>query len=271
MSLTRKKLGKELLTITENVFGHSVDATLALLAYLAAMSVSTLQRNPDLHARIASEKFLEQINYEAIKNALITAWKRQYILKYRHALPEITQEGKQRLSELLPVYDAIRVWDMRLHAITYDVPEKQKSVRDALRRFLIRVRCAKLQESVWITPYNPIDLLRTFVKEKGISGTVIVSDLGKDAAIGEESFSDLVARLFNLKEINTRYETWLDEYKNERPLSIGYQGLMQYLAILKSDPQLPFDLLPKWWKGDTAYQKIKPLYEKVLLAARPRR
>jgi len=44
-----------------------------------------------------------------------------------------------------------------------------------------------------------------------------------------------------------------------------------YLSILKNDPQLPFTLLPKWWKGDQAYtcvaSKLKQL--SFLLRSQP--
>lgn len=270
MVISRKKR-RELLVITEDLFGRSVDAVLSVLAYIVAIGAPQPQSGAPLRARIAADRFLNKVNYDVIKNAIITARKRRYIQRTRHAVPEITEAGRRRLREILPVYDEKRAWDGRLHLVTYDIPEEKKKTRDALRRHLRKIGCAKLQESVWITPYNPIDLLREFTKENGIAGTVIISDLGRDASVGEESIAGLVMRLYNLEGINNRYKEWLMMYEDATLSSMGYKGLVQYLAILKDDPQLPFVLLPRWWAGVEAFKAVKPLLEKLSLSARPRK
>ncbi|MEK7074085.1 MAG: PaaX family transcriptional regulator C-terminal domain-containing protein [Patescibacteria group bacterium] len=267
---SRRARNRELLILTEDLFGRSVDATLFLLSYITALSViPSTKTRAAFQAHLASETFLKSVNYEVIKNALTTAWKRRFIVKRRHALPTITQQGRRRLQEIMPVYDPVRTWDGRLHAVTYDIPEKKHKARDLLRTYLRRLGCAKLQESVWLTPYNPIDVLRDFILEKDIEGTVIVSDLGKDASVGEETMEGLIVRLYNLEELHDRYKTWLDIFGDPRTL-IQYEGLVRYLSILNDDPQLPFALLPKWWSGDRAYKTIKSLLSKLSIDSRPR-
>lgn len=257
----------DLLNLTEDIFGRSVDATLSLLAYVSAVIVvPSFDRSASFQARIISEKFLQTINYDVIKNALITAHKKHYLVRRRHALPEITREGKKRLQEILPVYDSVRVWDKRLHIITYDIPERRHITRDLLRRYLHRLGCAKLQASVWLTPYNPVDTLRAFIQEQQIEGTIIVSDLGTDASVGEETIEGLISRLYDLESLNTRYEVWLDDF-SKQPLN--FEAYVRYLAILKDDPQLPFLLLPKWWKGDKAHKVISPLLTMLSMNSRP--
>jgi len=268
--ISRQVLKKEFLAVTEDLFGRSVDAMIMVLAYLAALSVPKSQSTGLLQSQIAAEKFLQDVNYEVIKNALITASKSGFIKRRRNALPAITKAGRARLASVIPNHDDARAWDGRLHIVTYDIPEKQKNVRDLFRVHLRRIGCANLQESVWLTPYNPIDILREFTADYHIGGTVIVSDLGVDASIGEEDIQTLIVRLYHLEEINARYREWLDTYGDRDSASIGYEGLVGYLAILKHDPQLPFALLPKWWKGEKAYASIKQFLNTLLLDSRPR-
>lgn len=268
--IPRQVLKKEFLALTEDLFGRSVDATISVLAYLAALSVPKSPSTGLLRSRIAADKFLQEVNYGVIKNALITASKSGFIKRHRHALPAITKSGMARLASVIPSHDDARVWDGRLHIVTYDIPEKQKNVRDLFRAYLRRIGCAKLQESVWFTPYNPIDLLRTFTVDYHIGGTVIVSDLGVDASIGEEDVKTLIVRLYHLEEINARYKEWFDTYGNGDLADIDYKRLVGYLTILKHDPQLPYALLPTWWKGEKAYAVIKPFLNKLLLDSRPR-
>jgi len=123
-----------------------------------------------------------------------------------------------------------------------------------------------LQESVWVTPYNPIDTLRSFIDKEGLTGTVIVSALGKDSSIGEEDLVSLLVRIYGLKTLNIRYTTWVGVYRKN---DIDQGGLIAYLSILKDDPQLPFELLPSWWKGDEAYTRVASTLTKLSMAMRP--
>lgn len=261
----RRDRSREFLMLTERVFEHSVDATLGLLAYVTSLSLPIIVDTPTFQARIDSEAFLQTVNYETIKNALITARRKRYIIRRRHAMPEITREGLQRLRDTIPQYNEIRAWDGRLHIVSYDIPEKRRKARDQLRIQLRRLGCAMMQASVWLTPYNPIDTLRQFIADKGIDGTVLVSDLGRDASIGEETIENLIIRLYGLEAINARYKEWIDAYNSEQ---MSFESYIRYLAILKDDPQLPFALQPTWWKGDRAYRLIKPIISSLLFHPR---
>lgn len=262
----RKVVSSQLLEASELVFSHAVDATLFIVAYLYAFGDIQTRFSAPFHARIESEKFLRTVNYDAIKHALITASKHGFIRRKRHAIPEITRAGMKRLSSAIPSYDTSRVWDKRLHIVTYDIPEKKKHTRDVFRIYLRQIGCAMLQASVWLTPYDPIDIVRRFIKEKGIEGTVIVSNLGIDASIGDETIQELVYRIYNLQVLEERYAEWLKMYEGESISVIGYKGLCEYLSILKDDPQLPFALLPKKWKGERAYKIIKPIFSMLSFA-----
>ncbi len=245
--------------IGTKIFSSVVDLTLWMAVYIAHLGVPQSRYGAAFRAQIGADRFLSQWNYETIKRAIAHARRNrllQPVKKGRHALPEITQAGKRRLAELLPTYDTKRTWDGRMHLVTYDIPETQGDDRAALRDFIRKIGAAHLQDSVWITPYNPIDTLRSFITDHSLSGTVIVSDLGRDGSIGEEDLQSLVARVWRLDLLNDRYVEWIAEAKRSK--RIDQWMTMAYLSILKDDPQPPFPLLPLWWKGDQAYRLIAP-------------
>ncbi|MEK7577129.1 MAG: hypothetical protein AAB492_00740 [Patescibacteria group bacterium] len=255
-----RKLSRAALQVAEGVFAYSVDLGLWITMYMASMGVPQSQYGQLWRARRSADKFLDQVNYEVFKNAIQTARKRGWIkIIRRGALPEITIEGKRRLEAILPHYDENRVWDGRMYLVTYDIPEKKSSDRYLLREYLRVIGCGLLQESVWITPYNPIDTLRGFVEQHGLKGNIIVSDMGKDGSIGEEDVRAMIVRVYKLEELNDRYVTWMHDQGDGDQFSI-----VSYLAILKDDPQLPFSLLPPWWKGDSAYKRVKSTLKKVV-------
>lgn len=250
-----RRLSRAALGLAEGVFAHTVDMALWFAIYMAEVGVPQSTSGQVWRAQIAADRFLHQVNYDVIKNALNDARKRGWIQKRtRHAAPEITKEGRRRLASVLPHYDEKRVWDGRVHLITYDIPEKQRDDRDLLREYLRRMGCGRLQDSVWMTPYNPIDALRDVIENKSLVGTVIVSDIGKDGSIGEEDLKALIVRVYRLEELNERYETWLEESEAEE---VDHWRVITYLSILQGDPQLPFALLPPWWKGEKAYSFVR--------------
>lgn len=255
--------GRVALQLAEGVFSRTVDLSLWFVIYLAALSTPQKVSGQLWRAQLAADDFISHVNYDVIKYAIMTAKRKGFVKKSRrHAWPEITLAGKKRLASVLPQYDEKRVWDGRMHLVTYDIPEKRRDDRGILRDYLRRIGCGRLQDSVWITPYNPIDTIRSFIDDRGLRGTVIVSDLGKDGSIGEEYLQELVVRIYKLETVNKRYEEWL---RDRQEIKVTHWHIIQYLSILKDDPQLPFALLPQWWQGDRAYHKVKSYLQKLLL------
>lgn len=256
-----RTVGEATLSIAEGVFSHVVDLMLWYTVYIAELSIPFNASGKPFRASVAADKFLNQVNYDVIKHAMVHAKQSGWITRRsRHAIPEITKEGRLRLFQAMPHYDTRRIWDGRMHLVTYDIPEKRSGDRHLLRGYLRRIGCGRLQDSVWITPYNPIDMVRTFIEQRELGGTVIVSDLGQDGAIGEEDIRSLIDRVYALDALSMRYEKWLIDVQNKKN---DHWNAIQYLSILSDDPQLPFPLLPAWWKGDKAYLQIKQVLAKV--------
>lgn len=50
-------------------------------------------------------------------------------------------------------------WNGKWHVLIFDIPEKKRSVRDSLRDTLNVIGFVRLQDSVWVYPYNCEDLI----------------------------------------------------------------------------------------------------------------
>lgn len=249
--------------ITGNVCGALIDIILWQVALVGA-SVGKSGPRGVHQAFKEADDFLMSVNHNTLAAAWHSLFKKK-LLTYRKRgnlySPAITEYGKKRITETIPTYKSKRPWDKRIYLITYDIPEVVNAKRDKLRNFLKRINACLLQESTWVMVYNLRQLIADFVKENKIPGTIIVSDIGKDGGIGEENITDLLVRLFSLEKLNERYEDFIQKSKKrelpERNL------IFQYLSILKDDPQLPFEILPKGWLGNKAflvYQKLNSQY-----------
>ena len=131
-------------------------------------------------------------------------------------------------------------------------------MRDKLRELLQKLGAGYLQGSVWLIPYNPEKILKKFHQETGYAGEIIVSCIGKDGYIGEESLKELINRIYDLDQLNLDYKNFINKFKNIQKLH-KWQAAVSYLCILQNDPQLPWELLPNNWLGDKAYL----LYKKI--------
>jgi len=206
---------------------------------------------------------MEGIDYKTFYNAFYRLKRKGLIETLKdeaYFKPQITKQGRRRLQGIISQYKKKRPWDKRLYLVIYDVVEERRELRDDLREMLKKIGCAHLQDSVWLTPYNPKGILETFVEEKSLHGAIIISDTGSDGAVGDRSLKELIRDIYDLNDLNDRYKSFLYEFSKTKKDASADTLASHYLSILKDDPQLPFELLPTDWRGDEAYE----LYEEVL-------
>lgn len=84
------------------------------------------------------------------------------LLVYRNGMLRLTEKG-ERLRAKLELYDfqlkKPKRWDKKWRILIFDIPQKQKTLRDKVRRTLIAIGFIRLQNSVWIYPYDCEDLI----------------------------------------------------------------------------------------------------------------
>lgn len=253
MSQKQKQLKNDIKKLSEGILAKVTD--LALVAVFYNLEIAFLKRSEWWKVERRVMEDLEEFNYEKLKRGLNQLRQKGLIqtIKEDIALPKITEAGLKKLRSLIPQYEEKRIWDGKLYLITYDLPVNKNKERNYLRNFLKKIGCGMMQQSLWITPYNPSKLLEEFIKEHGLSeDLILVSTLGRGGTIGEMEFPLLVEKVYHLGEINERYKKFIFDYRNQEKSQS--QLVFQYLSILSDDPQLPFGLLPDWWEGDEAYK-----------------
>lgn len=241
----------------EKILEKAVD--IALVAIFFNMEALSRKRRNWKNLEIYTGEDLEEFNYETIKRSLAFLREKGFVQAGREkfTIPKITEAGQKRLTSIMPKYDGKRVWDKRVYLITYDLPVNKNKERNSLRIFLKKIGCGMLQKSVWITPYNPTKLVGQFVKEKGLTDLILVSSLGKDGTIGNLDLIELFIKIYGLQKINDEYMNFISNTLTNKLAKD--QLIFQFLNTLGRDPQLPFSLLPPWWKGDISYKHFQKI------------
>lgn len=133
-----------------------------------------------------------QKHRERIRQLLMRLKKKRLVEIYQKGgkeIVEISESGKKRL--LKYQLEELKLakpkkWDGRWRVITFDIPEKHKKARNALREILRKLEFYPLHKSVFISPYPCRDEV-DFVSE--------VFDVGRFVHYFETSFFDDEAEL----------------------------------------------------------------------------
>lgn len=176
----------------------------------------------------------------------------------------ITERGKALLGD---ARNPKRLWNAGWNGIwyvlAYDVPEREKKYRNALRYFLKSMRMGRLQRSVWITPR---DIRPDY------------DDLNKAGSLNEFAFLfesktvlgrrtvDVVSNAWDFDALGTKQRWYLDvcggnlervkklEFRPEDLFTLAREESSAYTAVMENDPLLPRELWPRGYSGEAAYE-----------------
>jgi len=183
----------------------------------------------------------------------------------RKRLPRI----KKQLNYRLPYW--LSNWTM----LIFDIPEKDKKKRDQLRYRLKKQSFGMIQSSIWVTPRPLKKSLINFVK-KNLKDQVKFFRF----SINKEDLNQMVDQAWPIKELNQKYQDYVEEakkrfklvkeyhWKDKTTKKLALKLLAEvfkdrYHQLKKEDPQLPRTLLGNNWQGFRAFHIYEQL-EKYL-------
>jgi len=254
--MRNKKISRLLLSVTDQLVGKLVDVTLFTF-FLMGESVGQTGSRGVYKAFQATDKMLADINYESIKQAVSKLIKDGLTEKKSGSTGSgiiLTKLGEERLKRSFPYYRKERPWDHLLYLVSYDIPTKYNRLRDHLRLILKNHGAGLVQDSLWINP-----LLEEFSKTYSPEKVILVSKLDQSGVVGGAKLADLVKDIYGLDDLDRRYRDFINRYGNGKYIS-KMKVALDYLAILKDDPQLPFPLEPENYSGKEAHR----LYQSLL-------
>lgn len=125
--------------------------------------------NPHLYG--LSSGYPRKINYGGLYQAVKDLREKGYIELTKDdegkILMELTSIGKREM-EIRKLLEN-KIWDKKWRVVIFDIPEKHKKLRHALRWKLREWEFIPWQKSVWVSKKDIIKPLREFIMELGIS------------------------------------------------------------------------------------------------------
>lgn len=255
--ITRKKVKK----LTDGLFGSLVDLTLfSLFLPLSSFGHAASSRGVYQTFKETNEA-LADFNYQKIKRSLSKLKEQGLIESFQNWAyePIITQTGQKRLKSLLPVYLEKRPWDGKIYLVNYDISSKQNYLRNRLRDLLEKLGGFEIQDSLYLIASNPYQFVQEFIKENKPDGLILISELGRQGFVGEDSLKDFIWVNAGLEKVNDNYHDFIEKWKDVKNGFSKTAMAIDYYSILQKDPQLPFGILPDDYLGDEAYLLFRRL------------
>lgn len=171
----------------------------------------------------------------------------------------LTRRGQDTAQRLFP-YRALQSqkWDGEWLVVIFDIPEKKKRNREALRNKLYELGFGKLQRSVFISPFNVYEDLVEFLENWELSKQALVIESKK---LWVENEKEMVERIWKVSRINKAYKELVKE-AGEKENDIK-EWTDKYFETLLSDPFLPKQLISSDWAASEAGDIFKKLIEQL--------
>jgi phenylacetic acid degradation operon negative regulatory protein len=183
---------------------------------------------------------------------------------------KLLEEGAQRIFQ--PRCDP---WDGRWHLLIYTIPESKRHLRRRLRERLLWLGFGSLNQATWISPRD----LRADVEQ--VVDNLKVRPYVEFFTAKHQGFASdegIVARCWNLEQLNDYYSTFIARYdppfqKYQAQLRAGdsldpqecfvqrFMLIHEYRFSPYVDPNLPLELLPDDWLGERATQLFQQYHD----------
>ncbi|HEY6495958.1 MAG TPA: PaaX family transcriptional regulator C-terminal domain-containing protein [Trebonia sp.] len=215
---------------------------ITLLGYLAV---------PEPTARVAAARMR--------KEGWLTARKegREIVLALTQAAWDTLDEGRMRI-----FHRASGPWDGQWHMVIYQVTESERALREQLRKRLAWLGFGPLTSSVWVSPHDLTDLVRSEFS----AHPAVRLDVFHSRSEGAAADQAIAVRAWELPTLDVDYRALLSRYRPRLPLyrASGLDSrdalaermrlIHDYRQFPFRDPDLPPELLPEGWHGRQAHE-----------------
>lgn len=196
--------------------------------------------------------------HQNINHLLKTGYLEKEIIKGEPVL-KITRGGKLKLAQRFSYFKMReKHWDQQWRLVIFDISEKEKFLREKLRRKLKELGFGCWQKSIYISPFDLEEDMQEYLEAQRLTGKAYVLT-ARHRLLGDAR--ELASQVWNLPEIHHDYYSILRDLENKKvPLAGIYQ---HYLEVLEVDPCLPKELLSQNWVGDKVRKELIKLMGKL--------
>lgn len=201
-------------------------------------------------------------NFYSLTSRLTKTGFMEKIIKDGQPYIRLSNQGKTKLRRDFPLFAMQKKpWDGYWRLVIFDISETSRYIRDILREKLKNLGFGRLQQSIYISPYDFEEDIVEFLESHKLLGKAFVLT-AKHHLMGDAQI--LAEHVWKLDELNEEYQEMLDKLEKiktpkvdlEKKQKAVQQLRIEYFDLLLRDPLLPKELLPKDWVGHQLLKEI---------------
>ena len=136
------------------------------VAVMAPNALTILRHIPGWREGARSREVIKRSQKRLIEKGYMTV---------RGGFAELTEAGRIELARYASEDPTSRPrrWDTKWRMLVFDIPDYRKSDRDKLRYMLIRYGFVRLQQSVWVFPYDCEDMISLLKTDMQVGNSLL--------------------------------------------------------------------------------------------------
>lgn len=199
----------------------------------------------------------------------------------RKATLQLTAAGlAERLPDLFWVAAAHRSdagldgWDALWHLVSFEIPERQRAARDALRNRIVELQGAPLGGALYVSPHPWEPWIAAVASEHEVTDHVTTIEATQLVHHGSADIATVARSLWPLDALAADYESFVHRWRDlpadvgrDAAVRIAFQISSQIEYLLRRDPLLPPKMLSPAFAGPVARARYIDVMD--TLAAEP--
>jgi len=176
-------------------------------------------------------------------------------LKFLDDILENLHEGKEPLNR----------WTI----VLFSIPEKERTARDRLRRFLQKSNFGNIYGSAWIATSRPgiTEDISRYSKSNNIADKIVIIE---GTACPNDN-RKIAASAWNIQSLSIQYHQFIKKTESinklkKEPDDASYEAkklIFELALIVQNDPNLPPALLPNDWPKQRALEKYQEIRKRI--------
>ncbi|MBU6388683.1 hypothetical protein KGQ72_02335 [Patescibacteria group bacterium] len=152
-------------------------AVLAAVAMTGAIAFAAIAGNAvRLLNYLPNEKYNLKYRMKSVASRLVAKGYANWVGRDGKKFLRITPKGRKALAfeqAKVELKDQKKKWDGRWRMVAFDVPERRRAVRLRLRTVMREIGFIRLQDSVWVYPYDCEDFIALLKAELKVGKDVL--------------------------------------------------------------------------------------------------
>ncbi len=163
-------------------------------------------------------------------------------------------------------------WDGNWHLASFEIPERRRAARDAVRRQIVELFGGQLSGGLYLSPLRWEPWIATVARANDVVDRITLLETTTLAHAGASEPSDIAALVWPIDRVDRGYRTFVSTWQARLgsiphdpadAVRLAFEAASEFEAAFRADPMLPEPLTPLDFAGPPARRLFLELLDTV--------